>query len=215
MQLFHTPRTGKILKKENIVLGLYAPTPHCALLGYLFLSSAAICVRVGSYTPAAVCFCVCVLRAHTGSPVTVCRLALSVRSMNGKHSQLCESPISNWIGLPGWSAVLPHIPVLIAPSFPHLSLPQGARQYLAPFFFRPLESIKIGSIVLFELWKQDFDAWIFQHALWMRLKMRFACAAGLYFSPIDLFLSPVSSHHPEISHCGLRLPMATRQGRID
>lgn len=56
-----------------------------------------MCVRVGSYTPAAVCFCVCVcvLRAHTGSPVTVCRLALSVRSMNGKHSQLCESPISN------------------------------------------------------------------------------------------------------------------------
>ncbi len=132
----HSPHWKNSLKKENILLALYAPSPHCALLGYLFLSSAAICVSVWALTLQRLCVfvCVCVLRAHTGSPVTVCRLALGVRSMNGKHSQLCESPISNWVGLPGWSAVLPHIPVLIAPSFPHLSFPQGATQSLAPFF---------------------------------------------------------------------------------
>lgn len=135
MQLFHTPRTGKIPQKGKYFTGtLRSKSSLCFVRLSFSVQRCHMCVRVVSYTPAAVCFCVCVCSEHTPAAlVTVCRLALSVRSMNGKHSQLCESPISNWVGLPGWSCPPSH-PCPYRSIFPSPFLPTGSNTISGSFF---------------------------------------------------------------------------------
>lgn len=137
MQLFHIPPHWKSPRNEKYFTGtLRSESSRCSVRLSFSVQFCHMRVCVGSYTPAAararVLVCACMLRAHTNSPV--CRLALSVRSMNGKHSQLRESPISNWVGLSGWSAVLPHLPSLSL-YLPFHLLPTGKNTISRSLFF--------------------------------------------------------------------------------